>query len=111
MTAVSPRQDAALQITLAQARSPRDAAMRFMQQQGVRVERAQSLDLNGMPAVASRFMAMTESGTVSGLAVFLAHQNQVFQILSYGGQQSFMMNEQVLAQSLSSFRSCASDIT
>ena len=104
MTAVSPRQDAALQITLARASSPRVAAMQFLQQRGVRVDRPQTLDLNGMPAVASRFMAATQSGTVSGLAVFVAHQNQVFQVLSYGSARSFMMNESILAQSLSSFR-------
>lgn len=82
VTAISPNQDAIVQLTLAQG-SPQQAAQRFFSQQGLQVGQTGNTTINGNPAFTGYFQAQTERGTVAGLASFLGYSGNTYQILSY----------------------------
>lgn len=84
--AVNPNQDAVIQVTLSQARSADEAARDFFSQQGLEYERIQRGSINNMHSASARFAAQTEQGPIYGLASFIEHGNNVFQIVGYGTQ-------------------------
>ncbi|HJU65660.1 MAG TPA: M48 family metallopeptidase, partial [Gemmatimonadaceae bacterium] len=83
VVAVSPQQDAVIQLTLAGTGSPADAARQFLSQQGVQPGQATQETINGLPAVASYFQAQTEQGVIRGLAVFLSHGGRTYQVMAF----------------------------
>ena len=102
--AVSPQQDAALQLTLAQgAGSPEAAARQFLSQQGIQPGQAASQTVNGVPAVASYFQAATEQGTIQGLVSFFGYNGQTYQVLAYAPSQRFGAYDAAFRQVLGSF--------
>ena len=69
---VSPQQDAALQLTIVNGRSPEAAARQFSSQSGVALTDATSQDINGLPAMTGYFEASTDSGPVAGIIAWLS---------------------------------------
>jgi predicted Zn-dependent protease len=104
--AISPRKDAAVQVSLSRQASPRDAAMQFLRQQGIRASAPRATDINGLPSVASQFAAQAGQGqSVQGIAVFIAHEGKVFQVLGYGAAGfGGSPHARTFDQSISSFR-------
>jgi predicted Zn-dependent protease len=102
--AISQRQDAIVVLSLAQHRSPQAAAQAFFSQQGV--QRGQSLQANlgGLPAVAHVFGAQTQQGTLMGIAAFVEHGDRVYQVLGYTPESRFRSYDDLLSNSLASFR-------
>jgi predicted Zn-dependent protease len=98
----SPRQDAIMQITLAQG-SAQSAAQAFLSQQGLQAGAAQSGNINGLRAVAAPFAAQTESGVIEGRAAWIEYDGNVYQVLGYGTQQSWRGNEAAVVNSIQSF--------
>ncbi|HEU4563341.1 MAG TPA: M48 family metalloprotease [Gemmatimonadaceae bacterium] len=103
--AVSPEQDAAIQLTLAQGNSPDQAAQQFLSQQGVQAGQAARESLNGNPAVLSYFQAQTEQGVIAGLATFVSYGGHTYQILSYAPQQRFGAYDALFRSVAASFSS------
>lgn len=104
VVAVSPRQDAALQLTLAQqAQSPEAAAQRFLQQQGIRAGRTGRETINGLPAVVSYFQAQTQRGVIQGVVAFIGYGGRVYQLLAYSPAAAFNAYERTFVQVLRSF--------
>jgi predicted Zn-dependent protease len=80
---VSPQQDAAIALTLARGDSPAAAAREFLSQQGISSSGTRRAGLRGFDAVEVPFEAGDQSGSVRGMAVFVADQGRVFRLLGY----------------------------
>ncbi|MGQ0562866.1 MAG: M48 family metalloprotease [Gemmatimonadota bacterium] len=80
--ATSDHNDAVIQLTLAQG-TPSQAAQRFFAQQGIEAGRTSSSPINDNPAFTGYFQAQTEEGIIGGIATFLSHRGNTYQILAY----------------------------
>jgi predicted Zn-dependent protease len=103
VVAVSPQQDAIIQLTLAQGNSPDAAARTFLSQQGIQAGQASRETVNGVPAVASTFQAQTEQGVIQGLAAFFTYNGTTYQVISYSPAQKYAAYDAVFRQALGSF--------
>ena len=103
VVAVSPQQDAIIQLTLAQGNSPDAAARTFLSQQGIQAGQASRETVNGVPAVASTFQAQTEQGVIQGLAAFFTYNGTTYQVIGYSPAQKYAAYDPVFRQALGSF--------
>lgn len=103
VVAVSPQQDAIIQLTLAQGNSPDAAARTFLSQQGIQAGQASRETVNGVPAVASTFQAQTEQGVIQGLAAFFTYNGTTYQVIGYSPAQKYAAYDPVFRQTLGSF--------
>ena len=103
VVAVSPQEDAIIQLTLAQGNSPDVAARAFLSQEGIQAGQASRETVNGVPAVASTFQAQTEQGVIQGLAAFFTYNGATYQVIGYSPQQRASAYAEVFRQSLGSF--------
>jgi predicted Zn-dependent protease len=78
----SPNEDAVIQLTIVQG-SPTDAANKFFGQQGVQAGTVSRDAVNGLSAVSGAFQAQTQQGILAGLATFIQHGNNTYQLLAY----------------------------
>ncbi|HEY3122277.1 MAG TPA: M48 family metalloprotease [Vicinamibacteria bacterium] len=101
--ATSPNQDAVVVVTLANRPSPEQAAREFFSQQGVQQGPAWRGDINGLPAVANQFAAVTDQGELRGIAAFLSHNGKVFQILGYTPASRYAVYDREISASVNSF--------
>jgi predicted Zn-dependent protease len=101
--AVSPQNDAAIQLTLSGDASPDAAAQRFLQAPGIETGTVARQTINGLPAVVASFRATTQQATLQGLAVFIAYEGRVYQILGYAVAAVYSQYHSVFQQSLGSF--------
>jgi predicted Zn-dependent protease len=84
VVALSPNEDALIQLTLAEESSVRQAADTFFAQSGIQVGRTSNWPVNGLPARAGYFSATASDGTeFRGLAVFIEYGKLVYKILGY----------------------------
>jgi predicted Zn-dependent protease len=86
VVAVSPNQDAIVQLQFAQG-GPTDAARQFFSQQGIQQGQSSNASVNGNPAYTSYFRAQTQQGNIAGLVSFISHNGSTYQILSYTSEQ------------------------
>ena len=104
VTGVSPRQDAIVQLTLAQqSRSAQEAANRFFSQQGVQAGQGGRTTVNGLPAVVVYFQAQTQQGVVGGTVAFIEYGGAVYQLLGYTPAQLFGSYQGLFQQVIGSF--------
>lgn len=82
VVAISPRQDAIVQLTFDEGNAT-TAANRFFSQQGIQAGRTERDNINGIPAVMGYFQAQTEQGVVAGLAAFITYDDNTYRLLSY----------------------------
>lgn len=101
--AVSPQQNAAIQLTLASDASPDAAAQRFLSQQGLQPGQTSRQNINGLQSVVASFRAATQGQTVQGLAAFIAHGGAVYQIMAFSPVQAFSNYERIFQESIRSF--------
>ena len=83
VVAVSPSEDAIIQLGLAGQTPPEQAARQFLSQQGVQAGNASTARINGMPAASSYFQAQTEQGQIEGLVSFVSYSGQTFGLMAY----------------------------
>ncbi|TMA28484.1 MAG: peptidase M48 [Deltaproteobacteria bacterium] len=103
VVAVSPQQDAMMQLASAGKLSPQEAAQKFFSQQGVKQGAAAQGTIHGSSAVSAYFAGTTQQGPIEGLATFLAHQGTTYAIFGYtaaGKEQSY---DQTFRASMGSF--------
>lgn len=100
--AASPQQDAILQLTLAQG-TPDAAARQFASQQGVSATAPSRESIGGLTASVLRFDAQTQQGVLRGLAVFVAHGSNTYQLLGYSPAQRYSAYDAVFQRSFGSF--------
>ncbi len=93
VVAVSPRQDAIIQLTLAGRQGAESAARAFLSQQGIAPGQSFRDNIAGSTAVSSYFQAQTQQGVIAGLATFLDFGGTTYQILSYAPSGAFRNHE------------------
>jgi len=103
VVAVSPQQNALIQLSLAQDASPDAAARRFLGQQGVSAGQSSRTTINGLPAVLAGFQAQTEQGILQGTIGWISYEGRVYQILGYTPAANYRASEQAFLQSIRSF--------
>jgi predicted Zn-dependent protease len=86
VVAISPREDAIVQLGLAGDVPPREAASRFLSQEGVKAGNGSTSSINGNPAATSYFQAQTQQGVIEGLVSFISYGGQTFGLLEYTPQ-------------------------
>jgi predicted Zn-dependent protease len=101
--AVSPQQDAAIQLAITGEASPSAAAQRFLGQTGVQAGQTASQTINGLPAVVATFRAQTQDALLQGIAAFIAHEGRVYQILGYSPVPVYAQYQTTFQQSIGSF--------
>jgi predicted Zn-dependent protease len=103
VTAMSPRQDAVMQLTLAEgAASPEAAAQRFFAQ-GVQQGQTGRETVNGLPAVVGYFRAQTQQGVVEGVAAWISYGGRVYEVISYTGSGQLGAYDALFRQTVGSF--------
>jgi predicted Zn-dependent protease len=102
VTALSPQQDAIMQLTLAQG-SETQAANQFFGQQGIESSQVSRTTINGFPAVTGYFQGQTQDGAVAGVAAFVHFENRTYQILTYTPAQLLQRYDQVFRSAIGSF--------
>jgi predicted Zn-dependent protease len=103
VSAISPRQDAMLTLTLAQGSGADAAARAFLGQQGISPGRTTRETINGIPAVVGYFQAQTQQGVITGMAAFLDYGGNTYQLLAYTPAQAFGAYEGLFRQVIGSF--------
>ncbi len=101
--AMSPQQDAMIELAIGQGNSAESAARTFLSQQGVTAGTAQRTTINGLTAVAAGFGAATEQGNLRGTIVFIEHAGAVFQIAGYAPEQAWAANQAAVENAMKSF--------
>lgn len=104
VVAVSPQQDASIQLTLSQAADPTTAARGFLSQQGIQAGRTFQEQINGVPAAGSYFQAQTQQGTVEGLVAYFTHAGRTYELLSYAPAGRFASYDAAVRAMIGSFR-------
>jgi predicted Zn-dependent protease len=104
LVAVSPQQDAAVQLSAVGKLSPDEAARRFASQQGVRAMRADSGRTgSGLPATETSFQAQTQQGNVEGVAAFVGYGGTTYMLVGYAPAGRLAAHQAELRSTLSSF--------
>ena len=104
VAALSPAQDAIVQLTLAGTKAPADANTEFFSQQGVRALQTNRTTINGFAAVSSSFEAQTDQGAVRGVVTWLSYSGNTYQILGYTAAAKINTYNQDFLRAASSFR-------
>ena len=102
VVAMSPQQDAMLQLTFAQG-SAQQAAQQFFGQEGISAGSVSRQAVNGMPAVSGLFEAQTDQGVLRGVAAFLEYGGRTYQLLGYAPAERYAANDAALRQAIGSF--------
>ncbi len=103
VVAVSPEQDAAVELTIVPVSAPLDAANAFAASDTVQAVAAQRDALNGKPAIITEFRAQSQGGIVRGYVAHVEHGSAVYQLLAYAPEQAFTARAGALADVVRSF--------
>jgi predicted Zn-dependent protease len=103
VAAMSPNQDAIIQLALAGQGSPQQAAQQFLSQQGVQAGQTSTSSINGLPAASSYFQAQTNQGAVQGIVSFISYGGQTFGLMGYTPAGKLNSYEQVFLGAIRSF--------
>ncbi|HEV8150122.1 MAG TPA: M48 family metalloprotease [Gemmatimonadales bacterium] len=102
--AVSPQNDAALQLSLGGSESPEALLQKFAQQQGVQSGNAQRLNVNGNSAITAEFQAQDAQGTaLAGRVMYLAYGGTTYQLLGYSTAARYGSYSGAIARAMQSF--------
>jgi predicted Zn-dependent protease len=103
VVAVSPAEDAIIQLALAGQTPPQQAARQFLSQEGVQAGQASTGNINGMPAASSYFQAQTEQGTIEGVVSFISYGGQTFGLMGYTPAGKLSNYDRVFQNTIRSF--------
>jgi predicted Zn-dependent protease len=103
VVALSPKEDAIVQLGLAGTTPPREAASKFLSQEGVKAGDASSRSINGNPAATSYFQAQTEQGVIEGLVSFISYGGRTFGLMGYTPQGNLGNYDDEIQGTINSF--------
>lgn len=86
VVAVSPKEDAMVQLGLAGTTPPREAASKFLAQEGVKAGDGSTSSINGNQAATSYFQAQTQQGVLEGIVSFISYGGKTYALMGYTGQ-------------------------
>lgn len=102
--AMSPNQDAIVELTIVPDKTPAQAAGEFWDIEGIQRLGSSNQTVNGLPAVFGRFRIANQQGTaLEGLVMFVEHRNQTFRVLGYTTAQRAGQYSPVFERTLGSF--------
>ena len=82
--AISPDQDAMIELTIEPDKTPAQAAGEFWNIQGMQRLGSSNQTVNGLPAVLGRFRVVNQQGAaLEGLVMFVEHREPTFRVLGY----------------------------
>jgi predicted Zn-dependent protease len=103
VVAMSPNQDAIVQLGLAGNASPSQAAQQFLSQQGVQAGQVSSSSINGFPAATSTFQAQTQQGNIEGMVSFISDGGTTYGIMGYTAAGKLANYESAISGTIRSF--------
>jgi predicted Zn-dependent protease len=104
VTAVSPEQDAVVELTTVAQESAEGAARAFLAQEGIAPGLPTRGSLRGLPAVTARFAGETKEGPISGSALFVEYGGAVYRLVAYAPQEPWRHRQSQAERALESFR-------
>jgi predicted Zn-dependent protease len=103
VVALSPKQDAIMQLSLAGNAPPREAAQQFLSQEGVQAGNASTSSINGNQAATSYFQAQTQQGVLEGIVSFISYGGKTFGIMGYTQQGNLQSYDGAFRGTINSF--------
>jgi predicted Zn-dependent protease len=103
VVAVSPQEDAMVQLGLAGTTPPREAASKFLSQEGIRAGQGSTQSINGNPAATSYFQAQTQQGVIEGLVSFISYGGKTYGLMGYTPQGKLGSYDGAFRGSINSF--------
>ena len=103
LVAISPQQDAMLQLTAPGKGSPDEAAKQFLGQEGIKGGQPSSAPINGLPAVSSYFETQTEQGPIQGMVTFVKYGDLTYQLLGYTPGGKLQAYDETFKHAINSF--------
>jgi predicted Zn-dependent protease len=103
VVALSPKEDAIMQLGLAGNASPREAATQFLSQEGVQAGNASTNSINGNQAATSYFQAQTQQGVIEGIVSFVAYGGRTFGLMGYTSQGNLRAYDSEFRAAIGSF--------
>jgi predicted Zn-dependent protease len=103
LVAISPQQDAMLQLTAPGKGSPDEAAKQFLGQEGIKGSQPSSAPINGLPAVSSYFETQTEQGPIQGMVTFVKYGDLTYQLLGYTPGGKLQTYDETFKHAINSF--------
>lgn len=104
VVAISPNQDAIIELRPIGAMKPDDAARRFFSIPGVQPASAQAGTLQGLPTVAGYFAAQTEQEQIEGMYAFTELDGKTYQVLGYSVPGRLRAHDTTIRATVSSFQ-------
>ncbi|MDZ7790948.1 MAG: hypothetical protein U5L08_10745 [Xanthomonadales bacterium] len=102
VVAGSPKEDALIQLMLAEG-APKEAADKFFTQEGLTAGQVRRQQINGLPAIVGGFEVQTEQAKLGGVAAFVALGGRSYRILAYTPAQQRSAYEKTFRASINSF--------
>ncbi|HSC71504.1 MAG TPA: M48 family metalloprotease [Candidatus Methylomirabilis sp.] len=103
VVAISPKEDAIIQLGLAGDASPREAASQFLSQEGVKAGNGSTSSINGNSAATSYFQAQTQQGVIEGIVSFISYGGKTFGLLGYTPQGNLQAYDGEFRETIRSF--------
>jgi predicted Zn-dependent protease len=103
VVAISPQEDAIIQLGLAGDASPREAVSQFLSQEGVQPGNGSTSSINGNPAATSYFQAQTQQGVIEGIVAFISYGGKTFGVLGYTPQGNLQAYDGEFRETIGSF--------
>ena len=103
VVAVSPHEDAAMQLTLTADRTISVARERFVVQPGLEPGFPHERTIHGQRALLTEFRASTEQGVIHGLAGWIAYKGRVYQIIGYAPLANYGSYGSAFGRTIESF--------
>jgi predicted Zn-dependent protease len=102
--AVSPSEDAVVELSSARGTSADEAARSFLAQEGMTAGSTSRATLGGLPTVSAPFSAVTGNGTLRGTVLFVEHRGGVFGLVGYAPESRWANHQAVVERALRSFQ-------
>jgi len=105
VVAVSPKGDAAVELSQAQETNAAAAARAFLSQQGITSGASTRVSLTGgLPAVSTPFGAATDNGALRGTVLFVEYDGAVYRILGFSPEARWPTYQGTAERALQSFQ-------
>ena len=103
VAAMSPQQDAVIELTMVKEGNADQAARAFLSAEGMQAGTVTRGRVNGLTSSEAPFGATTQSGAVRGVAVFVEYGGGVYRLLGYGPESRWPTYQGVAQRALYSF--------
>ncbi|MDD8019580.1 MAG: M48 family metalloprotease [Acidobacteriota bacterium] len=101
---ISPKEDAAIMLTLASEKTTEEAAQAFVQNNKATVLSSELKTLNGFETRRLKFTLKTDEGNLAGLANFIKKDDRVMMFLGYTGDSKFITYSEIMSDTLNGFK-------